>query len=124
MSHDFATAREVLHRAFADLRVEQGMSDVVFFPDEEWLEILADPTYLVSTYGRLYDTRDRRIVRVSTLAHLPLSWSLRAEGISRNRYIACATTVLKTFRGDGSGYRVAYLDGNPENFALTNLRWI
>lgn len=101
---------------------------IEFSPDEEWLELPQDARYLVSTHGRLYDLKSRRIVPLSTAASLKLpAWSIRDNrpgAGSPNRYIPAARTVLSTFAPISGGHEPGYLDGNPSNFRLDNLAWI
>jgi hypothetical protein len=107
------------------------MVSVPNFPaGEEWLELAEDPTYLVSTYGRLYDTVNRRIVRLSwqqpSKGKRRLVWNIREHRTSepsRNRQVLAARAVLRTFHPEVEGIRPVYLDGDPGNIVLDNLGW-
>lgn len=95
-----------------------------FFAGEEWLELTVDSDYLVSTRGRLYDVRNGRFVPVSQRSHPVPSWSIRDSrqlSMSNNRYVLIARSMLLAFCGPGRD--VEYVDGNPLNLTLENLRW-
>jgi hypothetical protein len=88
-------------------------------PGEEWRPFLLAERYFVSTHGRLWDAEQGRLVKVSRRRSEPLTWSVVIDG-ARER-VLCADAVLRTHAG--SGWGVVYADGDPENFALSNLSW-
>lgn len=102
-----------------------------FHPDEEWIELPQDSRFLISTHGRLYDTRNRRLVPLSgsaSRAKVP-AWSIpdsRPRAGSPNRYIPAARAVLEAFtrvKGEARGHVPGYLDGDSRNVRLDNLVW-
>lgn len=99
-----------------------------FPPDEEWLELDVDPSYLVSTHGRLYDARTRSFVfpKLITPTSGTPSWTWdiresRPEKRASTRKLWAGATVLRHFVG--SGRIVVYKDGNIRNLRLDNLEW-
>lgn len=98
-----------------------------FDSDEEWIELSEDPEYLVSTMGRLYDTRKKAFVKMRLLSRredFVWIWYIRerrSNQPSRNRPVMAARAVLRAF--EGPGYMPSYEDGDPNNIVLANLRW-
>jgi hypothetical protein len=105
------------------------MGVIEFFPDEEWLELGADPRFLVSTRGRLYSLHGRLLVtpRIQGTGGNPEgrrpSWRITTQ--TRGRIIVmCARAVLITFVGPPRAGQVAHMkDGDRWNLALSNLVW-
>ncbi|MFA7264925.1 MAG: hypothetical protein WC054_01320 [Candidatus Nanopelagicales bacterium] len=99
----------------------------LFPKDEEWIELPTDPSYLISTRGRLYDTLKKKFVKPSE-RNLPyighhLGWSVRSltRGGSANRYVSIPSAVLTAFVGNGQVPQ--YADGDYTNVRLSNLSW-
>lgn len=97
-----------------------------FAADEEWLELRGDPTYLISTHGRVYSTHARRIMKPFWSWHgnhnKTPTWSMKLRG---NRTINVAAEVLHAFRPEPYRRDVVprYLDGDRGNVRLENLMW-
>jgi hypothetical protein len=99
--------------------------------DEEWLEVASDRSYLVSTYGRLYDSQRKCLVEPSRNRSTlyKLAWSMRNPNrawntrTSDNRYLQAGKLILETFVGPSKSRSVVFLDGNDSNLRLSNLTW-
>lgn len=104
---------------------------IEFYPDEEWLEIPDWEDYLVSTYGRCYSIKTRRMLTLGFVQrHRGQSvtgewvWHLRKPGNQR-KMISAARMVLKLFEAArGHGWTPRYRDGDRSNIALSNLEWV
>lgn len=102
-------------------------ADIVFPPDEEWLELKQDHRYVISTHGRLYDLAANRFVRASLISSSGkrvLVWNIRearSTQPSRTRVIRAAGAVLGAFWGPG--WYPSFLDGDITNVRLDNLYW-
>jgi hypothetical protein len=102
---------------------------IEFHPDEDWIEIVGHPAYLISTHGRVYSTITLRLMH-RFLAHhgrgpqsATLSTTIQSHG--RATSIGLAYHVLLAFPGlpDSRQWVPLYLDGDRGNVALTNLQW-
>lgn len=99
---------------------------IEFPADEEWLELRGDPTYLISTHGRVYSTYVRRIMNPYWCWHSPRNktptLTVKVRG---NRTVNIAVEVLYAFRPEPERNDVVprYLDGDRGNTRLDNLEW-
>jgi hypothetical protein len=100
-----------------------------FYEGEEWLELPQDSSHLVSTFGRLYDVKQRQIlplVKISPTGRgnprygWNIRWTSRGE-TRRCRQIGAAHAVLQAF--EGAGQVPIYKDGCVDNVSLDNLVW-
>lgn len=96
---------------------------------EEWLELPEDPRYLVSSHGRFYSTVTNRFIAPAVAPRKDggnprLYYRVILPGC-RRRNIYAAVAVLTLFHGPAPSpwYAVEYIDGNPRNVRLDNLRW-
>lgn len=92
-------------------------------PDEEFMEIVGYPNYLVSTYGRVYSVRSRKFMKFQTQGNIPrVPVSANSQVIS----LPLPPTVLTSF-GHKPIRRNAvpsFRDGDSNNCALSNLEWV
>ena len=101
---------------------------IEFPADEEWLEIVGHPRYLISTHARVYSTISRRLLSPFWSDHGHASgggsWSVRVYVNRSGRSVGLAYHVLLAFVGKPAGDVVpGYLDGDRRNARLVNLAW-
>lgn len=100
---------------------------IEFREDEEWLELRRDPSYMISTHGRLYSTKARQMMKpymhpgrreVGYLMYLIRTPTGKST-------VAAGREVLTTFRGGPPvpGNIVYYADDDRANCRLDNLSW-
>ena len=99
------------------------------YADEEWIEVYGHPRYLISTYGRVYCPERRQLLRDYVTSGPPprRRVTLLEPGGPGPRSAAVAVEVLAAFsptRGRLRGHVPAFLDGDPQNCRLDNLRWV
>jgi len=99
------------------------------YSDEEWIEVYGHPRYLISTYGRIYCPERRQLLRdYMTSGPSPRRRvTLLEPGGPGPRSAALAVEVLAAFspqRGRPRGHVPVFLDGDPQNCRLDNLRWV
>ncbi len=90
---------------------------------EEWKEIEDYPNYLISNYGRVFNSQRNRIVRGS----LDRQGYIRVTLIQKNEYVSQAVHRIVAFafvEGYFEGAVVRHKDGDESNNAAWNLEWV
>lgn len=102
---------------------------MVFYPleyfDEDWAKIEESRTHVVSTYGRVMNTKNRRILKpfVNSYGAVSVNFVGR-NGVAIGRPVPLL--VAKAFLADGrlNGFdAVISLDGDRQNTHVSNLAW-
>lgn len=91
--------------------------------DEEFIEVVGFPNYLVSTYGRVFSIRSNKFMKRQTINGNAPRIALSADGHVTS--VPLSTTVLTGFgkKPNRPNAQPRYTDGDIHNCALSNLSW-
>lgn len=104
-----------------------ALQDKNTFPhaDEEFMEIVGFPQYLVSTYGRAYSVRRKMFITAQTTGgNSAPRITVSVDGQLTS--LPLAATVLTAFgqRPPRPRAMPRWIDGDVHNCALANLEWV
>ena len=88
-------------------------------PDEEWRDIIEEPNYQISSYGRVLNKKTNRILKWDEhQRYTRVSLGLKKKHYYIHRLVYC------TFHNDYDleGYVIDHIDCNPRNNHLSNLQ--
>lgn len=92
--------------------------------DEEFIEVIGFPHYLVTTYGRVYSVRRKKFLKPQAIGGGAPRIALSSNGTVVS--LPLAPTVLTGFgeRPARPNAMPRNIDGDVHNCALTNLEWV
>lgn len=91
--------------------------------EEEWRTIRDYPDYIVSTHGRVYNTRRNRILTLSRATGGYLSAAL-LNGHQYKNHMVHRLVAFEFVDGYFDGAFVNHLDGDKQNNHYENLEWV
>jgi len=90
--------------------------------NERWRFIPGYDGYLISSNGRVYSNKHKKILQGSNVSGCPIV-TLRHDGSSINLYIH--RLVAEVFIPNPNNYFwIKYIDGNKRNVHFSNLQWV
>ena len=100
--------------------------DIEWYDDEEWLEASVSPAYFVSTRGRIYSTKTRRLLQAHPSRQTGRMRATLTTADGGTASLNLAQEVLSTFGADPRprGGIAAFRDGDAANCSIENLYWV
>ena len=90
------------------------------YPNEEWRFLLGFNRYLVSNYGRVFNTDKEELLKGRVTSNGSIRVKLSQNGDVREVYVHTLVAELY-LDGYGEGYHVRHLDGDRSNNYILNL---
>lgn len=122
---EWVTASENSKHAFANGLISKGNQTInrfiENFPGEEWKEIPDFPLYLISSHGRVMNSKTKRLLKPYTkpAGYLQINLWKNKKGYSKDIHQLVYISFTEDF--DLQGYVINHIDGNKVNNNITNL---